>query len=507
MSQYTRYPAVASGSWKAPVASAAALPATGNTDGDVRIVLDTETLYVWNGSAWILEVAPGATPPGGSTTQVQYNNAGAFAGSSGLTYNSGTGVLTTILSLQRTEDVYVDKGRTDTYTATGSVLYPYKTIQAAINAITAAGDNSNAKPYQILIAAGVYAEALTMSGAGLVNIIMTGAGGVSITSLTCTVANTWDLFSVYGVGIDTLTCTGASDAGTPWGTGAEFRSCVLGNVTFTNLAAVYIKESTIGGDLVVANVSGSGFQRGQITGTTTVTWNASNPYPVGSPGYTFLVLEGALTVGDITVGAGTFVQARIGGRLGLPGGAITVDGNFTSYSTFIRAYIDVNATGTFVNSGSFYDPANLTVLPGGTFTNNTQAGVIANIPSGNLAATDVQSALNELQTDINSRVVIGGGGDVAVTGNIQATTVGKGLQVKTGSNAKIGTVALVGGAATVTNTSVTANSRIFITSQTDGGAPGFLRVSAITPATSFVITSSSGTDTSTVAWMIVESIA
>lgn len=92
------------------------------------------------------------------------------------------------------------------------------------------------------------------------------------------------------------------------------------------------------------------------------------------------------------------------------------------------------------------------------------------------------------------------------TGNILISTIGKGLQVKTGTNAKIGTATLVGGTATVSNTSITANSRIFLTSNTDGGTPGWLRVSAKTNGTSFVITSSSGTDTSTVAWYIVESI-
>jgi hypothetical protein len=98
-------------------------------------------------------------------------------------------------------------------------------------------------------------------------------------------------------------------------------------------------------------------------------------------------------------------------------------------------------------------------------------------------------------------------GDVnASTGNVLASTIGKGLQVKTGSNAKIGTATLVGGTVTVANTSVTANSRIFLTSNTDGGTPGWLRVSAKTVGTSFVITSSSATDTSTVAWQIVESI-
>jgi hypothetical protein len=40
--------------------------------------------------------------------------------------------------------------------------------------------------------------------------------------------------------------------------------------------------------------------------------------------------------------------------------------------------------------------------------------------------------------------------------------------------------------------------------QTPGGTPGFLRVSARTAATSFTILSSSGTDTSVVAWLLVE---
>jgi hypothetical protein len=88
--------------------------------------------------------------------------------------------------------------------------------------------------------------------------------------------------------------------------------------------------------------------------------------------------------------------------------------------------------------------------------------------------------------------------------NLRISTLGKGLRVKEGSNAKQGEVTLVAGSVTVSNTSVTSNSRIFLTSQTDGGTPGFLRVTNRTPGTSFVITSSSGTDTSTVAYEIFE---
>jgi hypothetical protein len=68
-----------------------------------------------------------------------------------------------------------------------------------------------------------------------------------------------------------------------------------------------------------------------------------------------------------------------------------------------------------------------------------------------------------------------------------------------------GTAVLSGsGTATVTTNKITANSLVFLTNNTLGGTAGFLRVSARTAGTSFVITSSSATDTSTVAWIIFE---
>lgn len=95
-------------------------------------------------------------------------------------------------------------------------------------------------------------------------------------------------------------------------------------------------------------------------------------------------------------------------------------------------------------------------------------------------------------------------GSLFSIGNIQVTAAGAGLRVKEGSNAKQGTAVLVAGSVVVSNTAVTATSRIFLTSQVDGGTPGFVRVSARTAATSFTITSSSATDTSTVAYEIFE---
>jgi hypothetical protein len=93
---------------------------------------------------------------------------------------------------------------------------------------------------------------------------------------------------------------------------------------------------------------------------------------------------------------------------------------------------------------------------------------------------------------------------VDAEGDLNLHLAGGGLSVKEGSNAKMGTATLVAGTVTVSTTRVTANSRIFLTAQNTGGTPGALRVSARTAGTSFTVTSTSGSDTSTVAWMIVE---
>lgn len=123
--------------------------------------------------------------------------------------------------------------------------------------------------------------------------------------------------------------------------------------------------------------------------------------------------------------------------------------------------------------------------------------------AGGNIALGIGSAPPDTVISRNASAVVGLPG-VATPGNIDITGVGKGLQVAEGSNAKQGTAVLVAGSATVADTAVTANSRIFLTSQVDGGTPGFVRVSARVAGTSFTITSSSNTDTSTIAYEIFE---
>lgn len=91
-------------------------------------------------------------------------------------------------------------------------------------------------------------------------------------------------------------------------------------------------------------------------------------------------------------------------------------------------------------------------------------------------------------------------------GNFVAGTIGQGIQIKEGTNAKMGLATLIAGTVTVSNTAVTANSRILLTGQSLGTitSPSSLSISARVAGTSFTILASQATDTSTVAWQIVE---
>lgn len=89
--------------------------------------------------------------------------------------------------------------------------------------------------------------------------------------------------------------------------------------------------------------------------------------------------------------------------------------------------------------------------------------------------------------------------------DIFVNLAGKTLIVKSGSNAKAGTTsAMVAGSVTVSTTAITTNSVVVASLKTAGGTVGAPFVGTITPGTSFVLKSTSGTDTSVYNWIILE---
>lgn len=159
--------------------------------------------------------------------------------------------------------------------------------------------------------------------------------------------------------------------------------------------------------------------------------------------------------------------------------------------------IAIQATSTALGVG-IYQAVELTPNVAATRFIQVDAGSYATVVGAKNVTANLFTGTTHILDD-------GALGNIVAAGDIKAGTVGKTLYVKEGTNAKMGiSSALVAGTIVVSTTAVTATSRIFLTAQTTGGTPGALRVSARTAGTSFTITSTSTTDTSTVAWFIVE---
>lgn len=135
---------------------------------------------------------------------------------------------------------------------------------------------------------------------------------------------------------------------------------------------------------------------------------------------------------------------------------------------------------------------------------NLGVGVAPTVSNGLVQLTSGTTAASGFACGTDTHWYRDSAGSWSADSNIKIATVGKGLYVKEGTNATMGAGTLAAGSVVISTTKVTATSRVFLTSQADGGTVGFLRVSTRTAATSFTITSSSAADTSTVAWIILE---
>ncbi|MGA5489555.1 glycosyl hydrolase family 28-related protein [Streptomyces pseudogriseolus] len=82
-------------------------------------------------------------------------------------------------------------------------------------------------------------------------------------------------------------------------------------------------------------------------------------------------------------------------------------------------------------------------------------------------------------------------------------SAGGGVAIKEGANARMGVATLAAGTVTVPNTSITANTRVVVIRQTLGGAAGHLSVTK-NAGVGFTINSSSGTETSSVLYILFE---
>lgn len=227
-------------------------------------------------------------------------------------------------------------------------------------------------------------------------------------------------------------------------------------------------------------------------GVTRVPFNHSNANGrlTSDADFTFNTTGNVLSIGDLNMG-----------NASLAGGTRTI--------SLVGSATDIGFS--IVSKGTV---ANLFTSPAGEYRFNIGTagieglrfigGSTTEMSFGNVNSK-ISGADNAGGTAFNLTIETGDGLTTADGNIIIETFNGNGsLKLNDGANEQMGSATLVGGTVTVNNTKITADTRIFLTTQSVGGAAGFLVVSARVAATSFTILSSSGTDTSTVAWLLVE---
>jgi len=183
----------------------------------VTFAANEKAVMAWNGSNFI-KVGSTVALPAGSTTQVQYNNAGVLAGSANLTFN-GTTLSANALSLSTAlsvanggtnravgnytiyaNEIHVGKDGNDT-TGDGTLINPVLTITKALTLI-GAGRNT------VIVHPGSYSESPTVSSANttIATSELTGANTQITGTLTLSAAA-----RVSGIKLTNLTITGSGN--------------------------------------------------------------------------------------------------------------------------------------------------------------------------------------------------------------------------------------------------------------------------------------------------------
>ncbi len=258
---------------------------------------------------------PGGTP-GGSTTEVQYNNAGAFAGISTLTYDG-----TTLTCAGRMRNSFTSIASTPAKAFTGTWF--------------TGGSATTTKPHLLIEPAGTTSTAWSTSGTGLGVNAASGFAG-----------NLLDL-QVAGVSRFRAAATGAVSVS---GSENAFLGLSIVNSSSASTASA--------GFAVTGNNTSSLLARTYSSGNTVAVWgitlaNYSGLFSDGADSNGFLL--GTLTNKPIVIGTNTAERLRIGG-----GGGITIaDANDIAVGTSTGTKIGTATTQKlgFYNKAPVVQPA------------------------------------------------------------------------------------------------------------------------------------------------------
>lgn len=427
----------------------------------------------------------GGGSPGGSTTQIQYNSAGSFAGSANLVWDNTNGRLG------------VNNSTPTNPLTVGSVSVALASTMAnagsAFSSAVAVGigsENTASSSSTGGAIFGFYSNdgAFMASGDRLGGIL--GGGSISSTQT----ANTGAIIFY------------ASEA---WSGTA--RGTKVGIETTANGTTTRSEKITIMGDGKTGFNNLSPNAQVDIISTTApvrVGYDTSNYYSVavGSTGavtyqgagtgnsFTFNTTGGTVAMLNNTASAvnyWSFYSSASGGNLEMiaTGSSTTIGVNLRAKGA--TAFSFLTASGyTSVQMFTVENAANY-IYMGGAVTTGT--------PSISAVGSD---------TNINLALAAKGTGAVTVAGDLKISNVGNALYIKEGTNGFQGSVTMVAGVATVTISGLTVNDKAHITRSVFGGTLGTGGIKYACTANTLTITAISTlgtaatTDTSTYTYLI-----
>lgn len=302
---------------------------------------------------------------------------------------------------------YIDRRRTDTYTADGSFERPFKTISAAIAQAVSNGDGGST-PYSFVIAEGTYPEEINLNSTNLFDISFVGLGRVAIdpttgNALTCTTGNNQirNLMLRNLEFADPIVITGNNTANQF--TNVTFYDVSLGVLTATCMNSLSIRGAYISGTATLSNIAWFYWDGIQYDATTV---NIISDTTATQPNW------GMANAGGYFVG-GKFQDFTL---------TRTGTGNFNL--NFNNCYTGLNAGAYTVPTGFTINARNSTMR--GTWTNNGTFNVYGSILLNEVLGTPANYLGITGAAVIHAPSIVNGDAEIAIsgTGEIALETAG-----------------------------------------------------------------------------------
>jgi len=343
------------------------------------------------------------------------------------------------------------------------------------NSLTIDGSTSGAVSINTQAAAGTYnfnlpttagtaGQVLTSQGGGSTAMTWTSGGGVTFPLAAPNDSATAPSYSFSNSTNTGMFYAGSNNLGFSSNGKTHLELIAQGGGTYTNY--VVISGSTNGNSSLITTGGTDATAAGLGLNISTQNNNTNS-----NGGGTLSLLAGNALGASSSNGGSISLTAGQGGNTGGAGGGITLQAG--------------GGGGTGHTGGS------ISIIAG--YATSGTAGSLT-LQVSNAGATGATFIMSNYNTALT-------------LSQLQIGTVGYGLSIKEGANAKQGlSAAMTAGSITISTTAVTTNSRIHLTINVPGGTVGSVYVSSKTAGTGFTITSTSSTDTSQVAWMIVEAM-